>query len=197
MTPFQVFCIFLALKQHFTKPKYNVIRYNWKVRATLSSFHKRTDRYFYERLSRAKGEQEIKDFFIANFVCTDNPNSIYIADLMKEGEDNYIQWMRRIQSLSYRFKTEISNLLFNEDLNSLLAVRNGQHSKLIRKYLQKEASIETLVVLQKILRYVKDYDKILSDPLWDSLRLKIVKYEPLLNIDVDSYSNILKEIICE
>lgn len=197
MTPYECYVTFLALKQHFTKPKYDVIKYNWKTRASVTAFHKRTDRYFYERLSRKKNEQEIKEFFIANFVSTDNPNSVYIPDLMKDGEDAYIQWMKRIQSLSYTFKTEISNLLFDEDLNSLLTPQNGQHSNLIRKYLQKAASIETLVILQKILHYVKDYDKIFKDPVWDSLRLKIVKYEPLLNIDVDNYSNILKEIICE
>lgn len=197
MTPYDCYVTFLALKQHFTKPKYDVIKYNWKTRASLTAFHKRTDRYFYERLSRKKNDQEVKDFFISNFVSTDNPNSVYIADLMKEGEDNYLQWMKRIQSLSYTFKTEISDLLFDENLNSLLTPQDGQHSNLIRKHLQKSASIETLVILQKILHYVKDYDKIFKDPVWDSLRLKIVKYEPLLNIEVDNYSNILKEIICE
>ncbi len=197
MNPYQCYLAFLSIKQHFVKPSYDVVKYNWKTRASLTSFHKRTDRYFYERLSRKKNDQEIKDFFISNFVNTDNPSSVYIVDLMRDGEDVYIQWMKRIQSLSYLFKNEISSFITSENFNSVIRCINNQHSTLIRKYLQKQLSIETLVILNKILQYVRDYDKVLQDPLWDALKLKIIKYEPLLNIDKVKYSIILKEIICE
>ncbi len=197
MNPFQCYTSFLALKQHFSKPSYDVIKYNWKTRASLTAFNKRTDRYFYERLSRKKNEQEIKNFFIANFVGCDNPQSVYITNLMKEGEDTYIEWMKRIQSLSYLFETEASVFISRDKFNELFECKNKQHSPLIHKHLQKALSIETLVILNKILHYVEDYDKILDDPMWDSLRLKIIKYSPLLNIDTQKYSKILKEIISE
>lgn len=197
MTPYECYTTFLATKQHFTKPKYNAVRYNFKVKASLTAFHKRTDRYFYERLSRKKSEQEIKDFYISNFIAADNPNSVYIVDLIKDGEEIYIEWLKRIQSLSYLFKTELNNLLFEYNLNQILKCKNSQHSLLIRKYLQKIISIETLVILEKLLHFVEDYNKILDDPIWNFLQLKIIKYEPLLNIDNQRYFNILKEIICE
>jgi hypothetical protein len=197
VNPFQCYSTFLALKQHFTKPSYDVIKYNWKTRASLNSFNKRTDRYFFEKLSRKKNEQEIKDFYISNFVDCDNPNSIYISDLMKEGEEIYINWMKRVQSLSYLFETESSVFINKNNFNSVLECKNGQHSELIRKYLQKALSIETLVILEKLLHYVKDYDKVLDDPLWSLLRLRILKYGQLLNIDTKRYSTTLKEIICE
>lgn len=197
MSPYECYVAFLSIKQHFVRPSYDVIKYNWKTRASLSSFHKRTDRYFYERLSRKKNDQEIKDFFIANFVKNENPNSVYISDLLKDGEEVYIEWMKRVQSLSYTFKNEISSFLSSENFNKTIQCINGQHSILIRKYLQKKLSIESLVILEKILHYVRDYDTVLSDPIWDSLRLKIIKYEKLLNIDINKYSKILKEIICE
>jgi hypothetical protein len=197
VSPFQCYTTFLALKQHFSRPSYDVIKYNWKTRASINSFNKRTDRYFYERLSRKKNEKEIKDFFIANFVSTDNPNSVYISDLMKDGDEKYIEWMKRVQGLSYLFKAEASVFISKENFNELFECKNNQHSDLIRKYLQKALSIETLVILDKILCYVKDYDKVLDDPMWDSLKLKITKYSPLLNIDIAKYSKILKEIVCE
>ena len=197
MNPFEVFCTFLALKQHFTKASYDVIKYNWKTRASLTAFNKRTDRYFYERLSRKKNEQEIKNFFIANFVGCDNPQSVYITDLMKDGENTYIEWMKRVQSLSYLFEAEATVFISKDRFNELFECKNNQHSPLIHKYLQKALSIETLVILDKILHYVEDYDKILDDPLWDSLKLKITKYNPLLNIDTKKYSKILKEIVSE
>lgn len=197
MSPFECYTNFLALKQHFTKPKYDVIRYNWKVRASLTSFHKRKDRYFYEKLSRKKNDEEIRNFFISNFVASDNPQSVYIPDLIKDGEEVYIKWMKRIQSLSYNFKNEISNLFTKDNFNDVLECKNSQHSILIRKYLQNSLSIETLVILDEILHYVKGYDRVLDDPLWELLSLKIRKYKSLLSIDTDKYLNIIKEIICE
>lgn len=197
MSPFQVFCIYLALKQHFTKPKYDAVRYNWKVRASLTSFHKRKDRYFYEKLSRKMNEDEIKNFYIANFVAAINPQSVYVPDLIKEGEDVYINWMKRVQSLSYIFKNEISNLFTFENFNDVLKCKNSQHSTLIKRFLQNQVSIETLVILENILHYVQQYDKMLEDPIWGLLSLKIKKYSSLLNIDMEKYLNILKESIRE
>jgi hypothetical protein len=197
VNPFQCYTTFLALKQHFSKPSYDVIKYNWKTRASLTAFNKRTDRYFYERLSRKKSEQEIKNYFIANFVSRDNPQSVYITDLIKDGEETYIEWMKRVQSLSYLFESEASVFISKDGFNELFECKNKQHSPLIHKHLQKALSIETLVILDKILHYVEDYDRVLDDPMWDSLRMKIVKYSPLLNIDTKKYSKILKEIVSE
>lgn len=194
MTPFQVFCIYLALKQHFTKPNYDVIKYNWKVRASIDSFHKRKDRYFYEKLSRKKNENEIKNFFISNFIAANNPQSIYIGDF---SEEIYLNWMKRVQSLSYNFKTEISNLFNEHAFKDALECKNSQHSILIRKHLQESISIETLTILEKILHFVKEYDKILDDPMWDILSLKIKKYDSVLNIDTERFLELLKETISE
>lgn len=197
MSPFECYSLFLALKQHFTKPKYDAIRYNWKVRASITAFHKRKDRYFFEKLSRKKNEEEVKNFYISNFVASTNPQSVYIPDLIKDGEDVYINWQKRVQSLSYNFKNEVSNLFTQDNFNDVFECKNAQHSILIKKYLQGSLSIETLVILEIILKYVSRYDKILDDPLWELLSLKITKYKSLLNIDIGKYLNILKETICE
>lgn len=197
MSPFECYTTFLSAKQHFTKPNYDAIKYNWKVKASLTSFHKRTDRYFYERLSRKKSDDEIKNFYIANFVCSTNPQSVYIPDLMRDGEVVYTNWMKRVQSLSYNFKNDTLTLFNENDFNDVLECKNSQYSILIKRFLQGKISIETLVILENILHYVKDYDKILDDPLWELLSLKIRKYKLLLNIDIQNYLKILKEIVCE
>jgi hypothetical protein len=74
--------------------------------------------------------------------------------------------------------------------------KNTQHSLLIRKYLQKLLSLETLVILDKIFNFTKSYDKILLDPIWESLSLKIKKYSPFLSINKEKYIKIMKETVC-
>jgi hypothetical protein len=197
MSPYDTYVIFLCLKHHFTKPNYDIFKYNWKTRASIGAYNKRKDRFFFERISRKKTEIEVKEFFISNFAATENPNGVYIPDLMKDGEEVYTEWRKKVQSLTYNFKSEFEVLLSNYTLNELLECKNNQHSILIKKYLQKSISIETIVILDKILGYVSRYDKILDDPIWESISLKIKKYSPFLEINKEKYIQILKEIICE
>lgn len=197
MSPYETYVTFLCIKQHFTKPSYDIFKYNWKTRASVESFNKRKDRYFFERLSRKKKEDEIKEFFISNFAYTENPKGVYIPDLMESGEEVYDNWRKNIQSLSYNFKTELDIFMSHQDLNEFMECKNGQHSTLIKKYLQRALSLETLVIVNKIFGYVKKYDQALSDPIWESLSLKIKKYSPFLNINKDKYITIMKETLCE
>ena len=57
MTPFDVYKTYLALKNHFSKPKYDYIKYAGKTRASIEAFNKRKDKYWYEKLSRQKTDE--------------------------------------------------------------------------------------------------------------------------------------------
>lgn len=54
MAPFDCYKTYLALKNHFTKSSYDYHKYNKKTRASLQSFYKRKDRFWFEKLSRQK-----------------------------------------------------------------------------------------------------------------------------------------------
>jgi hypothetical protein len=185
------------VKHHFTKPNYDIIKYNWKTKASISAYNKRKDRYFFEKLSRKYTEQEIKEFFISNFSHTENVNGVYIADLIDSGEAVYSEWKRYTQSLFYNFKTELDVFFSHIKLNEILHCEDNQHSLLIKKYLQKVISIETLVIFNQIFNYVIKYDSILNDPVWDNISLKIKKYSPFVCINKDKYIQIMKETFCE
>lgn len=197
MNPFETYTLFLALKNHFSKSNYDFFKYSGKTRASIDSFNKRTDKYFFERLSRKKNKLEIRQFYVSNFVDCENPQRVYITDLMRNGEDVYVQWLKRIQSLSYTFQTEVSVFIQKDKFNDFFLCVNGEHPEIIKKYLKKGISIETLVILDKILNYSKDYDKLLLDPVWEFVGMRIKKYSPFLDINIERYSKILKEVICE
>ena len=58
-------------------------------------------------------------------------------------------------------------------------------------------SIEELVIYDKIFSYVKNYDKQLLDPVWETVSLKIKKYSAFINIDVTEYKNYLVQRVKE
>ena len=195
VTPFEVYKTYLALKNHFTKDSYDYFKYCGKSRASLDSFHKRKDRYFFERMSRQKTDDEIKAYFVANFAESSDSQNLWIGEIIRSGESVYKDWLKKIQSLSYLFKTESEVFIRKDNFESLFDCKNGQHPDILKKYLQKAVSLETLVILDVILNYSSKFDKKLSDPVWETVGLKIKKYKPFLNIDESKFKQILKEIV--
>ena len=125
------------------------------------------------------------------------PKSLWIGDIIKNGESVYTDWQKRMQSLTYFFKEEVTKLFEENKFDDVLKVESNRHPILVKKYIQKEVSIETLVILDKILLYKRDYDKKLNDPVWQLISMRIDKYSSFLNLDIFKYRKILKEIILE
>ena len=69
---------------------YDYHKYNGRTRATVEAFYKRKDRFWFEKMCRKKTEKEVEDFFVANFVSCSDPETLWIGDLMKSGDSNYI-----------------------------------------------------------------------------------------------------------
>ena len=196
VTPFETYRTYLSMKSHFTNPKYDFIKYGGKSRATMTSFNKRKDKYWFEKTSRKYSDQEVIDFLLANFVTTDNPQNLWIGEIINSGERNYSQWMKRKQSLTYLFKEQSSELLSQKDLKEVFDCSKG-HPPLLKKYLGGEISLETLTILEKVFSFRKEFDKKLKDPVWETVSMKIKKYIPFLNINVFHYKKILRELINE
>lgn len=194
MTPFDVYKTYLSIKNHYCKKNYDYFKYCGRSRASLQSFYKRTDRYFFERMSRQKNDEEIKAYFVANFSDCINPEKLWIGEIIRNGETVYSNWLKKSQSLSYIFKEESQQMLSEYNLNELFDC-SRQHPPILKKYLGNIICLETLVIYNKIFDYVNDFDKKMTDPVWETVKLKIIKYESFLNIDVAKYKKIIKEIV--
>ena len=192
--PFDAYKQYLSLKNHFTKEKYDYHKYCGKSRATVKSFYKRKDRFWFEKLARNKSDREVVEFFVSNFVTCTDPGKLWIGEMIREGEGRYTSWKRSTQSLSYVFKEEMESMLANQDINSAFARTSG-HSPMLKGYLSGDISLETMVICDKILGYRTDYDKKLTDPVWETVSMRMRKYSPFLNIDVFHYKKILKEMV--
>jgi hypothetical protein len=195
VTDFETYKTYLAFKNHFTKKDYDYFKYCGRSRASINSFYKRKDRYFFERLSRQKNDDEIKAYFVANFVECDDPERLWIGEIIRSGEDTYTNWLKRSQSLFYLFKTEVEVFVRKDNFEELFDCKTGNHPEILKKHLQKAVSIETITILDLILEFTKRFDKKLTDPVWEFISLRIQKYKPFLNIDVDKYKQTLKEIV--
>jgi hypothetical protein len=196
VTPFETYQHYLSLKNHFTNPKYDFFKYGAKTRASVTSFNKRKDKYWFEKTSRKYSDKEVLDFLISNFVEADNPSNLWIGEIINSGERTYADWMRRQQSLTYLFKEQSTELFSENELETVFNCSKG-HPIVLKRFLSGRLSPETFVIYDKIFSIVKDFDKKLLDPVWETVSLKIKKYSSFLNIDVFQYKKILREIIDE
>ena len=196
VTPFETYQTYLSMKSHFTNRKYDFFKYGGKSRATMSSFNKRKDKYWFEKTSRKYSDEEVLNFLLANFVNADTPQNLWIGEIINSGERTYAEWMRRKQSMTYIFKEQSEKLLLETDLEKLFNCSKG-HPLVLKRYLGGEISLETLTILEKVFSFAKEFDKKLQDPVWETVSLKLRKYSPFLNINVFNYKKILREVINE
>ena len=135
---FDAYKTYLALKRHFTSD-YDYFKYNGKVRAGVESFLKRNDKFFFRKLAKKYDDKELVDFFVSNFIVSDN----WIGNLIsQESEDNYVRFKKRRESLSYHFDNELHWLVDycrsrDLELNKLLLVEDNNHPLLLKLLLQK------------------------------------------------------------
>tara|TARA_A100001515_G_scaffold82624_1_gene65558 strand:- start:261 stop:857 length:597 start_codon:yes stop_codon:yes gene_type:complete len=194
MMPFDAYRCYLSLKNHFTKDHYDYHKYRGKTRATVQAFYKRKDRFWFEKFARQKNDKEVEEFFVSNFIYSTDPATMWIGEMIKEGEGRYQEWKKKTQSLSYIFKEEVENVFDNKKIDDMFDCSKG-HPPILKSYLGGDISLESMVIYDRIFDYGKDFDKRLKDPVWETVSRKIKKYSPFLNIDVSRYKKILKEVI--
>lgn len=194
MEAFDVYRSYLALKLHFTTDKYDAIKQRGRVRATKQSFFKRTDLLNIRKIAEKYSEKEVVDFLVANFVSGDRWGGVFDT----EAKHNYLDWKRRMEAMTYTFKNDIDKLVFicekyNLKFSNLFYSENKQPI-ILKKYLGKHISMETLVILNQINNYTDRLDEALSnDIIWPDVSRIIKKYQPFLKIEKEKYVRILKD----
>ena len=191
MDAFEAYKEYIALKLHFTSD-YDYFKYNGKTNVTPKSFNDRKDKYHFKRLVTKYEDSTIREYFVANLV--NNKQWVGEMDLA-----TYRQWQARTQSIEYIFQNDAENLLTQtENFDIIFNSDKGNHPKLVKAYLGKKISLETLVVFEKLLHYRKRFDKEIKDAIiWPNVSKLIEKYEPFIEADLSRCKKLLIEKVGE
>jgi hypothetical protein len=192
MDAFQVYKYYLALKLHFTTDKYDVIKQKGKVRASRQAFAKRSDLFAINKIAKKYSDEEVANFLIANFVSGDRWGGVFDAD----ARETYLEWKKRIEGLTYTFNRDLDNLELEMEQNNLsvenlFSVSKDSHPYIIKAYLRKSITIETLVILDKILNLIEKYDTEVNDTIvYPDISRLVKKYRPFLKFDLEKLNGI-------
>jgi len=190
MDGFEVYKTYLALKLHFSKDNYNFFTFNGKSRASAKSFENRKDKYFFKKLGTKFDQQELVQFLVSHFIIDGN---CWIGNISVNKSKTYADWKNKIQSMSFLFQNEMDRLSDIEpDFDSLFKVKEGQHPIILKEHLGGNVSLESMVILQKLINYIPYLTQKISEPIvWPEVKKRVVKYEPFLSVDKDKYRRIL------
>ena len=165
---FDVYKTYLAVKLHFTSDTYDYYKYGGKVNAKLDTFTKRKDRYFFHKLSTRYGQDNILDFFVANFLAD---SKRWIGNLLaNDGKDVYLDYKKRKEAFTYHFKQDCGTIASDFSRRSLsfddgFVPVNGQHPRMLRLLIQRKVSFQTAVVLNHYLNFTKNWDKEITEKI--------------------------------
>lgn len=194
MEAIDAYKIYVAIKNHFTLDTYDYFKYNKKTNVTFDSFLKRKDKIFFAKLGKRK-DSYLEHFLVANFLHNTN---YWIGELLSdECEERYKEWKRKQESLTYHFTNDMSFIsdLTVDEFNKLFTTIDGNHPQIIKMYLRKEISIETLTILNDILKFIFKSDKVLTDPIYQEVSKLCKKYQPFLNYDKAKAKLVLKQAL--
>ena len=194
---FDVYKTYLAIKNHFTTD-YDYVKYGGKVTAKLETFTKRSDRYFFNKLSKRYNQDDVLDYFVANFSVGDNK---WIGNLLdNEGTQNYTKYRKYKESFDYHFRNDCSNI-FNDLSNRGISfddgflVHNGQHPRILRLLIQRRIHIQTAVIINSVLSFSKAWDKEINEKVvWPKISHTIKKLKPFILYNETQAKLIMKEV---
>ena len=188
---FDSYQLYLGVKLHFNSESYDFVKYNGKVKADLPSFLKRNDRFHFGKLARLY-KSELLDFYVANLSLKDK----WVGDLLdNESKKVYLEWNKRNQRLTYQFEQDVTKLLEKKSIQEVLTVTKGQHPYLLKQFLGKKISLETMCILDEITDYSKKWNTLITETLiYPETINKINKYKAFISFNKNTYKQKLIQL---
>ena len=188
---FDSYQLYLGVKLHFNSESYDFVKYNGKVKADLPSFLKRNDRFHFGKLARLY-KSELLNFYVANLSLKDK----WVGDLLdNESKKVYLEWKKRNQRLTYQFEQDVTKLLEKKSIQEVLTVTKGQHPYLLKQFLGKKISLETMCILDEITEYSKKWNTLIAETLiYPETINKINKYKAFISFNKNTYKQKLIQL---
>ena len=198
MNSYEAYTLYLAIKLHFTSDNYDFYRHNAKVNSSFNTFLKRNDRFFFHKLTTKYNKEEMLDYFVCNFF---HNSKTWIGNLVRsDGEHTYNMWKKYNQSFTYNFRSDcvlLSNVINDNSIrfDDVFRVHNGQHPRLLRLLLSEKISVQTIIILDKVLSFIKRWDKDIAETIiWPEKSFKIKKLSPFIKFNLTKCKFIMKEV---
>ena len=188
---------YVALKNHFTSDSYDYFKYKGKARVKEETFLKRKDKFFFEKIEK-KYQEDLVDFFVSNLVMD---QSSWIGTMVGDkAERIFSEWKKKKQSLKYSFKEDmiiIRNYMDDNEVSfdEIFTCVDDQHPIVLKLLIGEEISLESFIILDRVLNFIRHLDHFLLDEyVWLEYNKKVRKYSPFVVTDKKEYHMVMKNV---
>jgi len=200
LSPYQVYCTWLALHTHFTRmdpfgtKSYNFVSANGKTTTTQAAF----DRHHEHKLFLGAKFKDVRDLLVVylSFISISKGVRPRIGDLVewKENESKPIKkWRGKIESLNNTLKIDLMKLT-HHPLSDLLNPSDSKYPLIIKLWLKGDISIETIILLNGAYHIFDIWDKRYKDSQYRDIyidhRRLWAAYSFFININPDKIKEV-------
>jgi hypothetical protein len=192
---YSVFKIYCAVKAHMNG-KYDISKYKLGMKTPRSTYDKRKDKVFFERIAARLSIKDCYWLMVSNLAANPNAISYEIA-----GADAHEFWLKHtgfLESFSVHYKNELLSIfsLINRENKTFKDLFTGDgHPVIMQLVMRNIISIETFVILNKLLKFVDVIDKTYHDDLlWYSFKTRVISYDKLLKIDLEIAKDLFTQV---
>jgi len=192
---FEAFKVYNAIALHFTTD-YNYFTYNGKTRVSEKAWLARKDRFFFKKVQRDIGLDNLVPFFVANYIDRGTLWPKHFIGL--RARKSYELFNEEEHYNTFRGDLAYLKSLYR-DTNSMISSPTEEHPALLKAYITKDISPITMIILQSLIKYSNDWnDSIGNDPQWSAIRSYLSKLRNFVIFDrtkcLEKYKNIFKTI---
>lgn len=187
MEPFDVYRLYMSLKLHFTSDQYDITKTKSAVKCKPETFMKRKDILLFRKLAKKYEKKELINFFVSNFV--NGHNGVFDS----ESVEVYENWKTLQGRLSYQFKQDAGTIMEWAEATGQdpLVSYDGQHPIVLKLFLGKKITLESVIVLDKLFDFVYSNDTSMqNDFIWKDFARLVKKYRIFIKFDKDKFFSI-------
>lgn len=194
MTPYETYCLFLALKNHFTTESYDFFKYKGKTSASVKSFEARNDRFFFQKLSRKYNSDQMTDVMVANLLQGKKWVGDFLAD---DAEEIYFEYIKVKESITYIFTEETNRIFGKYTPAEVFQCKQGKYPIILEECMTGELPLPIFVVLNDFFNFFPKLDTKLGkdDVIWSKIRLRCNKLKPFVEYDKQKLKTHLKTLV--
>jgi hypothetical protein len=194
MNAYELYLLYAALRAHF-ETSYNYVKYSGKIRRSVQAFEKRSDVYYFKRWAKKLANKKEAIQFVTGNLLADQQ---WFGDFSL---DNLRQFRKQLENLSYVFGNELDKMILdsevhNKQLGEWFQCVDSNHPPILKGYLRRQISIETLIILNVLGGIFSKFDAGISEGIvWPLVKQKCEKYAILLSFtesQINGFRQILK-----
>lgn len=196
MTAFEAYRLYLALRLHFTDPRYDITKTKGNVKVKEGVLDKRPRmKYALEKLGKRYSRAELIEYFVANFAQNDPHGGLF----SENGSHNYTKFLRYTQAMSYWYVHDLQHLAnLTSTAHPAILWETKEHPIVMREVLGGRIHIETAVILNKLFHFREPLNERLQDDLiWTSFSQTLYNLAPFIRFDKNAFHTLTHRVFDE